>query len=410
MEIKRVAYLAPEVPSLSATFVTNEIFALESKGLEIQPFSVHKPGHPAHGDEVAALAERTINLYERSLLKSLSTGLKLLIKRPLSVLGTNRRVLTDAFKVGIFSLSALKLIYQFIRAADLANMLIKSKSQHLHVHFAHVPTQIGMYAAEMAGIPFSFMVHANDIFERPLLIKEKVARASRAVSISQFNVELMQEKGANPEQIEIIRCGVDANQYGELLPLVKEKTEFTIGTIGRLVEKKGIDTLIHAAHMLKAAGNAFRVEIAGDGPLGEDLKKMVRDMGLSDRVHFLGSLPHIEVLKWMQQLDVFVLAGKKDQNGDMDGIPVVLMEAMMLEVPVISTRLSGIPELVVHEKTGLIGEPDSAPDLVNNMMRMMQGGEFVTELTKAGKQLIISEFDRSLNADRLLGIFNRNVK
>lgn len=408
MDIKRIAYLAPELPSLSATFVSNEIFALEAKGLEILPYSVHKPSHPAHGDQMAALAERTTNLYDRSLLKALGTGLKLLVSRPMKVLSTKKKVLSDAFQVGFFSLTAVKLIYQFVRAADLAVMLISSRAQHLHVHFAHVPTQIGMYAADMAGIPFSFMVHANDIFERPLLIKEKVARAHRAVSISQFNVELMREKGADLDRIEIVRCGVDAKQYGDLSVNDRANPIYTIGTIGRLVEKKGIDTLIEAAHTLKASGHEFRMEIAGDGPLWKDLEKMVKNLDLTDRVHFLGSLPHIEVLRWMQQLDVFVLAGKKDRNGDMDGIPVVLMESMMLGVPVISTRLSGIPELVIHEKTGLIGEPDSATDLLDNLTRMMQRSEEITDFSAAAKQWIVSEFDRSLNADRLIRIFNLN--
>ena len=406
--INKIAYLAPELPSLSATFVTNEILALESKGLEVHPFSVHKPGHQAHGKQAEDLAERTEVLYDRSILQTFTSLLKVFVKAPVRTMKAKALLISDMFKVGLFSLQSLKLAYQFLRGAYLAGQLIEKKVHHLHIHFAHVPTQIGMYAATMAGIPFSFMVHANDIFERPLLIKEKVARSHKTMSISQFNIDLMKRKGADLKQIEIVRCGVDANQYGDLEGKQDSNTEFVIGTIGRLVEKKGIDTLIDAAKVLKEKNYSFRIEIAGDGPLRTELEAQVQDLELGDRIQFLGSLPHMEVMKWMKQLNAFVLAGKKDRNGDMDGIPVVLMEAMMLGIPVISTKLSGIPELVIHEETGLIGEPGSAFELSQNLIRYIESEGLVERLIPLARQRIETEFDRSLNADRLIRIFNSN--
>jgi len=406
--INKIAYLAPELPSLSATFVTNEILALESKGLEVHPFSVHKPGHQAHGKQAEDLAERTEVLYDRSIFQTFTSLLKVFVKAPVRTMKAKALLISDMFKVGLFSLQSLKLAYQFLRGAYLAGQLIEKKVHHLHIHFAHVPTQIGMYAATMAGIPFSFMVHANDIFERPLLIKEKVARSHKTMSISQFNIDLMKRKGADLKQIEIVRCGVDANQYGDLEGKQDSNTEFVIGTIGRLVEKKGIDTLIDAAKVLKEKNYSFRIEIAGDGPLRTELEAQVQDLELGDRIQFLGSLPHMEVMKWMKQLNAFVLAGKKDRNGDMDGIPVVLMEAMMLGIPVISTKLSGIPELVIHEETGLIGEPGSAFELSQNLIRYIESEGLVERLIPLARQRIETEFDRSLNADRLIRIFNSN--
>lgn len=404
--INKIAYLAPELPSLSATFVTNEIWALEAKGIEIHPFSVHKPGHQAHGKQAEELADRTMILYDRSISAALISLLKLFVMKPVRLTKTKAMLIADLFRVGVLTIQSVKLAYQFLRGADLALQLMEKGTQHLHIHFAHVPTQIGMYAASMAGIPYSFMVHANDIFERPLLIKEKVARSHQTMSISQFNIELMKKKGAEMTRIEIVRCGVDANQYGDLAEKQDSHSDFVIGTIGRLVEKKGIDTLIDAAKLLKDKGHMFRVEIAGDGPLLTELEAQVRDLKLEDRVQFLGALPHIEVMKWMKQLNAFVLAGKKDRNGDMDGIPVVLMEAMMLGIPVISTKLSGIPELVIHEETGLIGAPGSAVDLAKNLIRYIGSPVLLDRLVPGARHRIESEFDRSLNADRLIRIFN----
>jgi glycosyltransferase involved in cell wall biosynthesis len=406
-KINRIAYLAPELPSLSATFVTNEIWALEGKGMKIYPFSVHKPGHKAHGEKAEELANRTYTLYDHSFLTAITSFLKLFLKNPGRILKAKMMMLSDIWKVGLFSIQSMKLFYQFVRGSDLALNLMNQNVQHLHIHFAHVPTQIGMYAAIMADIPFTFMVHANDIFERPLLIREKVARAHRTASISQFNIDLMEKKGADLNRIEIVRCGVDANQYGTMNASVRQDDVFLIGTIGRLVEKKGIDTLIEAAKWLKETEIKFRVEIAGDGPLLEELKSLSKKLDLDDKIAFLGSLPHEKVMTWMKQLDVFVLAAKKDRNGDMDGIPVVLMEAMMLGIPVISTQLSGIPELILHENTGLIGKPGSSTDLTNNLMRIMESEVLVQKLTQNATHRIINEFDRSLNADRLIAMINR---
>jgi colanic acid/amylovoran biosynthesis glycosyltransferase len=405
---KRIAYLAPELPSLSATFVTNEVWALEDKGLEIEAFSVHRPGHKAHGERAAELASRTTILYEQSLLCSTGALLANLFTHPLATLKAKARLISDIVKVGPFSKNALKLAYQFLRGAWLARELRRREVEHLHIHFAHVPTQIGMYAGSLASVPFTFMAHANDIFERPLLIREKVQRAKRGVSISQFNIELMDRQGADRENIEIVRCSVDSTIEMRSEPIIAADKPLVIGTLGRLVEKKGIDTLVQAGKLLKERGVSFHLEIAGDGPERELLEGLVQDYDLQNQVSFLGSMPHSDVMKWMRNLDSFVLAGKKDRNGDMDGIPVVLMEAMNTGIPVLSTRLSGIPELVIHKQTGLLSDPENAHQLADNLARLSEDHSLKNQLTTGAKNWIRDEFDQSLNANRLIKIFHLN--
>jgi len=206
--------------------------------------------------------------------------------------------------------------------------------------------------------------------------------------------------------MEIGRCGVDTS-----LPIQKKETTsknspLKIGSLGRLVEKKGIDVLINAGIILKEKNVNFIIEIAGGGPLQPELEKQVTENGLQNNVRFLGAVPHAEVLNWMQTLAVFVLAAKKDRNGDMDGIPVVLMEAMNLGIPVLSTYISGIPELIQNRKNGLMCNPGDIESLAENLMYLYNNPGEKSELIYNAKKSIKEEFDQDLNARRLIRIFN----
>ena len=404
---KRIAYLAPELPSLSATFVTNEIWALEDMGEEIHPYSIHRPQHNAHGQKAADLAARTSILYEHNMKSNLRALKWTAMSHKRSFTKATLQLTFDVIKTGLFRKKAIKLVYQFLHGAWLAKDMRSKNIEHLHIHFAHVPTQIGMYASALAGIPFTFMAHANDIFERPLLIKEKIKRSHKTISISNFNINVMAKYGGNTDKIEIVRCGVDSNSNYEKPQVSPNSKPVVIGTLGRLVEKKGIDTLIDAAAILAESRLDFRIEVAGDGPLMDDLKQQVKAANLSEVITFLGSMPHTEALGWIKTLDAIVLAGKKDSNGDMDGIPVVLMEAMNFGIPVISTQLSGIPELVIHKQTGLLCPPDDADSLAMAIQDLFRLPEQTNWLAEVAKERIVHEFDQDLNAKRLLHIFNQ---
>ncbi len=404
---KRIAYLAPELPSLSATFVTNEIWALEDMGEEIHPYSIHRPQHKAHGQKAADLAARTSILYEHDMKSNLRALKWTARHHKRSFAKATLQLTFDVIKIGLFRTKAIKLVYQFLHGAWLAKDMRRKNIEHLHIHFAHVPTQIGMYASSLSGIPFTFMAHANDIFERPLLIKEKIKRSHKTISISNFNVNVMANYGGNTSKIEIVRCGVESNssfERPETLPMSKP---VVIGTLGRLVEKKGIDTLIDAAAILAESKLDFKIEVAGDGPLLDALNAQVIAADLSDVITFLGSMPHTAALDWMKTLDAFVLAGKKDSNGDMDGIPVVLMEAMNFGIPVISTQLSGIPELVIHKQTGRLCPPEDADSLAAAIQDLFRVPEETIWYAEVAKERIVHEFDQELNAKRLLHIFNQ---
>ena len=405
----KIAYLAPEIPALSATFVYNEILGLEKSGYRVVPLSVHLPHSPAEGDALGDLGSRTKYLYRTPKSKVLRDNLYLLARRPVRYLRVLASAVGDAGRVGLFNRVGLGLLYRFFVAAGVARILLDENCTHLHVHFAHIPTDIAMYAAGMSAIPFSFTAHANDLFERGWLLEQKVRRAKFAVTISEHNRQFLIEKGCPENKIHVVRCGVDPGAFAAghappSNPIPK------MGTLGRLVEKKGIDDLIRACQMLKDRNLAFDLEIAGDGPLQSELQALVSDGDLAEQVHFKGPLAHEQVPEWLQGLDMFVLACKKDRNGDMDGIPVVLMEAMLAGVPVISCRISGIPELIEDGQSGLLAEPENPAELAGAIARLLSDDNLRNDFRTNAMATVQAEFELSKNVAVLDKLFREVIR
>jgi len=398
-----IAYLAPEIPALSATFVYEELLGLERRGIRVTPISVRVPASPA--EDQAALAQRVTYLYAGSKIRLILSGLAILPTFGGRTFVALWQLLSDFLEIRPYRLASWKLAYQFLAAVRLARILQREDCCHLHVHFAHTPAQIAMYASALSGVPFTIMAHANDIFERGLLLRRKSERALRMLTISEHNLRFLENLGIPRARLAVVRCGVSLDIKTRAAAR-EVKQVFRIGTLGRMVEKKGFDVLIRAVAGLRKSGQAIELFIAGDGPLKADLEGLAWKLGVAAAVRFEGSIPHDQVAGWMAELDVFVLACKKDRNGDMDGIPVVLMEAMSQSVPVISTRLSGIPELVIHEETGLLAEPDEHNDLAAQIIRLLHSPDLSSSLTIRAREHVAHEFGQAANLDRLIGHFN----
>lgn len=401
MSVSRVAYLAPEIPALSATFVYSEMLALRDRGIEVVSFSVHRPSEPALEISIDLLGT-THYLYEQSYFAVLGSVVAATVMRFPRVVSAFFLLLADVVRVGLFSRPALSLFLQFFYAFALAKELRTHRIEHLHVHFGHVPTQIGMYASALTGIPFSFTAHANDIFERGILLPQKARRATKLVTISDYNKHYLEQLGVTSDKIVIVRCGVDTYPAPE--PMRPVNSPPKIGSLGRLVEKKGMDTLLEACAHIRSQGFDFTLEIAGSGPLEDELKQLSSQLELNDVVSFIGPLRHDLVSQWLRSLDVFGLACKRDKNGDADGIPVVLMEAMANDVPVVSTRITGVPELVRHEATGLLSSPEDSKAFGNLLIRAIRDREARRSMIQSARTLVDEEFSRQVNAERMLGI------
>ncbi|HAI96476.1 MAG: colanic acid biosynthesis glycosyltransferase WcaL [Cycloclasticus sp.] len=401
----RVAYLAPELPALSATFVYNEILQLEKLGTEVIPFSVNQPQARVEEDCVFDLTERTMVLYAEPVVRVLKSHLLLLAKSPLRYLKTLWLLCKDMWCVGLFTRTALGLGYRFLYSARLAALLLEKNCPHLHVHFAHIPADIAMYASSISGIPFSITAHANDIFERCWLLKQKVKRAHFFATISEFNKKYMQSIGVDTEHVKIIRCGVDPAKFSQQEEATTN-TVVKIGVLARLVEKKGIDLLIKAVAQLKKKNSPVELYIAGNGPMNKRLINLCKEIGLTESdVHFLGAIAHSKVTDFLKSLDLFVLPCREDEKGDIDGIPVVLMEAMLAGVPVITSNLSGIPELVTDKKTGLLIEQNNLTALVGAIASLIEDDELRSRLIYNAAIKVKKDFSLIDNTKKLKTLF-----
>ena len=403
--IKTVAYLAPEIISTSATFIYKEIFALQNKSIDVIPISVHESKIIVQDSKVKKLSETITCLYEQSLASVLFCNTKIFLENTQNYLKTLQIVFGDITTLGISKFRSWKLLYQFFYAASLATIIRQNSCQHLHIHFAHVPTQIGMYASLLTGVPFSFTAHANDIFENGILLKEKVERAKAAITISNHNYHFLTEQEVDINKLKIVRCGIDTDN-NKYTPRTTLNTPPKIGSLGRLVEKKGMDDVILALSKLHQKGTDFYLEIGGDGYLNDYLKKLAIKHNLKEKIIFKGAIPNDRVYSWLKELDIFILACKEDNNGDKDGIPVVLMEAMTVGIPVISTKISGIPELIQDEISGFLAEPNNPESLANTIEQLLHSPQLIAPITQAARNRVTEEFGMNSNVERLMSVFN----
>lgn len=393
-------YLAPEVPALSSTFVYNEILQLRQNGVEVEVSSVHRPSAIASEQVLERIGQDIFYLYENSFAYSLLLFFRFFVTEPGRVYTSIRYLITDILRVGCFCRLSLGLAYRYLYSFYLARKLQQKNISHLHIHFAHVPSDIGMYAALLTGTPFSITAHANDIYERGWLLQEKVERSRFVVTISEYNKTYLISIGCDQEKIQVIRCGVDLERFS-LWKSSDNRESLRIGSLGRMVPKKGFADLIRALAIVKGKGVGFNAEIAGDGPLREDLEKLVIKKGLQQNVTFLGPLKHEDVAEWLAGLDIFVLACCHDINGDVDGIPVVLMEAMASGVVVISTSVTGVAELVINNESGLLCEPNDYRGIGNAILTLQEDSVFSSTLAKGARERVEKYFALADNVCKL---------
>lgn len=402
-----VAYLAPEIPSVSATFVYQEIGALIDQGHRVASFSLHPvPVDAAPGPVRATLGEVS-TVYGRPVKLALDAG-EHLFRHPIRSLSSLGLALRDVFR-GRFSRRSqrLKVLPQWVAGLGLANRLSRKGAGHLHIHFAHSPTTIGMYAACAAGISFTVTSHANDLYVEASLLKEKVQRSDVFFTISEANRTYLRETLPRSlgELPKLARCGVDLGQYPVHPSPALDGSPLRLVTVARLVRKKGIDLLVDAVQILDGLGVDVVVEVLGDGPERETLERLVGDKGLADRVRFHGAVAPDEVRRCLRQALGFVLPCRVDEAGDRDGIPVALMEAMANRIPVVTTPLSGIPELIDSSECGLLVPAEDPFTLALTIRDLLGDPDLRQRLGDGGRRRILQEFNLRTNAAALGEVF-----
>jgi len=402
--MKRIAVLGPELPSVSMTFVYREAALLERQGLTVVPFSLHTPSLEGLDAEALSFAAKVQPIYGRGLAIARDALLQC-VKRPKATLASLGLALRDVVRGRFTSVrQRCILLGQWSAGMALAHRIRRSGCEHLHVHFSHSPATVAMYAAHAAGVPFSVTSHANDLYVHASLLREKVQRAQPFFTISEANREFLRsELGELGGQVLLSRCGVDTTRFS---PSTRADGTTLLG-VGRLVPKKGFDLLLRAFARAAKARPELRLVIAGDGPERGALETLGRGLGLEDRVSFLGQVTGEQVLEQLAEASAFVLPCRKATDGDRDGIPVVLMEAMACGVPVISTRLSGIPELINDRESGRLVEPGDLDSLEAALRERFEHPRLAEERAVAAREHVLEAYDSADNARRLIAEIER---
>ena len=397
MSPPRVGYVLKMFPRFSETFVIHEILEMERRGLPLVIYSLKRaaPG-PSHA-MLARLRSEVVHLPEslwRSMPGLLRAHARLLRRAPARYLRTFGYVLTR------HSWAALK---RFLQAGVLVGDAERRGVRHLHAHFASSATRVSMLAARLAPLGYSFTAHAKDIYldgQDVDLLRDKLLEARFAVTVSDFNRDHL-ERLCGPEavrRIERVYNGVDPTAFdGAVLP----RRPRTILCVARLVEKKGIADLLEACAGLSVRGVRFTCRIVGDGPLRGSLERRAQALGIHDVVTFTGALPHEEVARELATAQVFALPCVVAADGNRDGLPTVILEAMASRTPVVSTRVTGIPEMVEQGVTGLLLEPGAPEALTEALSLLLEDPSLCRRMGEAGRRRVEERFALRENAGRL---------
>jgi glycosyltransferase involved in cell wall biosynthesis/GT2 family glycosyltransferase len=398
-----MALVAGAFPILSETFVARDVKALRARGWKVLPVGLHRSDDVVPDDFGTPMRAEFV-VYDRRL-RLLLAFFRETATSPLRAARTLGRALMDAVFPGeTTSASArIKFVFQAVAGIGLAGWLRRRCIEHVHCHFAHAPTTVGMYAAHQLGVPFSFTGHANDLFQRRALLRRKLERARFVACISEWHRELYREVWpGDAGRYPVIRCGVETDSWNLPEEARGGDGPFVLLTVGRLIPKKGIDILIRAAGSRRSRpGRPWQVWVAGDGPERARWMELANECGCDGSVRWLGMVSNRRVRQLMTEADAFILPCRTDEKGDRDGIPVVLMEAMACGLPVVAGDLPSIRELVEDGVTGRLVPPERPDLLAEAIDDLERDPETRRRRAMAGRARVESEFSLDVNSHRL---------
>lgn len=399
---RSVGYVLRKFPVLSETFILNEILALEARGVEVHIFPLAPTRDPRFHEGVTRMKAtmhyvpgaadwRTLLRHARRLAARDPAAYR---RRLLSVLRTGRPM----------------LLWRFLQASWVADRARRLGVCHLHAHFANRPATVAQQASALIGIPFSFTAHAFDIYREVdhRVLARKMRDARFTVTVSRYNVEFLKTVGnGSASRIELIRNGIDLTRFR---PARRPPDgPFSILTVARLVEKKGLALLVEACRDLRDRGLDFRCEIVGKGGQRAQLERLIREWDLSGQVTLAGPLPQQEIVDRYHRAHVLVLPCIVGEDGNRDGLPVSIVEALACGLPVVSTDVTGIPEAVRDGDNGVIVPSGDVAALTAAIERLMLDRDLLGRLAATARTSVEAEFDERRTAARLHAILEEAV-
>lgn len=402
-----VAYIVKRYPRYSETFIVNEILAHEAAGTEIHIFALRPPSDTHFQDKIARVRASVTYLQKPDRGRrhpSIDTLNPNAATYFWSELKEAAQALPDLWpKLGYAAAERSSVVYQ---AAWLAQEVRQRGIAHLHAHFGSVATSVARLAAHFAEVPYSFTAHAKDIFHESVEaddLRRKLRDAASVVTVSDYNASyLRQQFGADADRVQRIYNGMDLAELRYQPPAGRSPT---ILSVCRLVEKKGLTHLVEACARLRQWGIEFSCQIVGTGPLEEALRSQIQALHLDDWVDILGPRPQQDVFGLMQQAAVFAAPYVIGADGNRDGLPTALLEAMALGTPCVATDVTGIPEIIRNGDTGLLVNQGDSEGLAQALRRLLTEATLRNSVAAKARSLIEAEFDIAHNAAELRSHF-----
>lgn len=394
----KVAYFINQYPKVSHSFIRREIQALERQGLEIDRYALRTNVSELVDEEDQKEYQSTHYILDESITSFLFSFIRTLFTRPVKFFTTFALAIRSGWKS---DRGLLRHIIYFIEACVLNANLKNNPVQHIHAHFGTNSATVVMLCHLLGGPKYSFTVHGPEEFDKPIFIgiAEKIRHADFVVAISSFGrSQLYRWVGHGLwNKIKIVHCGLEKSFYdGETLP-VTQNGNFVC--VGRLCEQKGQLLLVEAANKLKQEGRQFHLTLAGDGPMRADIEELIRSNELQKYISITGWISSEQVREKLLDSCLLILPSFAE------GLPVVIMEAMALERPVITTYIAGIPELV-NAMNGWLVPAGSLDDLVYAMRSALHtDSKTLVEMGKHAYEAVTQQHDIDKETARLASYF-----
>jgi colanic acid/amylovoran biosynthesis glycosyltransferase len=392
----KVAYVVSSL-KISMTFVVNELEAHEKAGWQVLPLVSCKPSSFENLSDVMVKWNRQA-IHRPSILEQIVATLREIITHPLRFVKVLLWLITLLFRS---PLEFVKALYELTVCCYFANKCRHFGAEHIHVHFASRSLSLGLMMGILTGLPVSCTVHAFDIFTRsPASLKMRLAKCKFIASISKFNIEYLRKicSSTIADLCHVVHCGIDPEKFSSVS---RQPESGRIISVCRLSPKKGLDIAVRICAKLRDNNVKFQYEIVGDGPQRQNLEDLIERLDLADKVKLLGAMSNDPLTELFSRTSVFLMPCVKTADGDMDGIPVAMMEAMSCEVPVVSTNISGIPEIVEDGITGRLAPENDVDSLVQILTELLEDMDKIERFGKAGRERVIKDFSISENAKKL---------
>lgn len=393
----RIGYILRKFPVLSETFILNEILELEAQGHEVEIFSIEKPNDPRFHKNLHLLKSQVTYVSDKfgSLWEQRQKAIKNYPKG-------SRKAFLYALKQFNYDLA-----FRYLQSCFIVNEAKKRGISHFHAHFATRATTVAFLASMISGIPYSFTAHAVDIFKESLskkALQSKIENAAFVVTVSDYNKQYLSDiSSASANKMIKVNNGIDLEMFREASN--RAHSPFTFLSVGRFVEKKGHKVLVDACEILRRDGVDFRCVMIGKGNLEPAITKAIAEKKLGDCVSLLGPKTQDEVLEQYRQSHVYVLPCTTGSDGNRDGLPVAIVEALACGIPVITTPMTGNPEVVKHRHNGLMVPFDNPKETAEAMRLLIEDRDLYASLRSNARKSIVDSFDIKQTVRNLASLF-----